>query len=117
MPGVTTRTKEGGGGTMPRSATSCSNRFFETPGEDRYRRDSTGQKIAAIAGEKRDNGARNSISILCRLSGEKRRETRRGAGDTQIIADFHDVPGQSSVIRALLAGVLAGVKFNLSGPK
>ena len=60
--------------------------------------------------------ARNSISIPLSAR-EKRRETRRGAGDTQIIADFHDVPGQSSVIRALLAGVLAGVKFNLSGPK
>lgn len=53
------------------------------------------------------------------MKGEKRegRKIRRGAGDTQIIADFHDVPGQSGEIRALSAGVLAGVKFNLFRPK
>lgn len=75
----------------------------------------TEQKIAAIAGEKRDNG--QEIQSRSSVGEEKRRKMRRGAGDTQIIADFHDVPGQSSVIRALLAGVLAGVKFNLSRPK
>lgn len=73
------------------------------------------QKMATTVGEKRDNG--QEIQSRSSVDEWKSRKMRRSAGDTQIIADFHDVPGQSSVIRALLAGVLAGVKFNLSSPK